>query len=88
MLEKKGIAIDLRIGNDVRVRRSWRSPLGGRAGVVSAIDPNDNYGTYLIQFEDGLQFRYERQGLELVVAPCTFPERIFRAFVRFARSFR
>jgi len=88
MLEKKGIAIDLRIGNDVRVRRSWCSSLGGCSGVVSAIDPSDPYGMYLIQFEDGLQFRCERQGLELVVAPCTFPERIFRAFVRFARSFR
>src|SRR5215831_18663345 len=74
MLEKKGIPIDLKIGNEVRVRRSWCSPLGGRAGVVSAIEPNDPYGTYLVQFEDGLQFRYERQDLELIVAPCTFPE--------------
>jgi hypothetical protein len=88
MLDKNGITIDLRIGNDVRIRRCWRSPLGGRSGLVSAIDPNDRYGTYLIQFEDGLQFRYERQDLEPVVAPCTFPERIFRAFVRFARPFR
>ena len=88
MLDKNAISIDLRIGNDVRVRRSWRSPLGGRSGVLAAIDPNDRYGTYLIQFEDGLQFRYERQDLELVFAPCTFSERIFRAFVRLARSFR
>src|SRR5262249_26029296 len=69
-----GIRTDLRSGNHVRVRRSWRSPLAGRAGVVSAIEPNDPYGTYLVQFEDGLQFRYERQDLELIVAPCTFPE--------------
>jgi hypothetical protein len=30
----------------------------------------------LIQFEDGLQFRYERQDLELMVAPYAFPERV------------
>lgn len=64
MLDKNGI-FDLRIGKDVRVRRSWCSPLGGRSGIVAAIDPNDRYGEYLIQFEDGLQFRYERRDLEL-----------------------
>src|SRR5215468_3408408 len=88
MLDKNGISIDLSIGNDVGIRRSWRSPLGGRSGVVSAIDPNDRYGTYLIQFEDGLQFRYERQDLELMVGPCTFPERVVCALLRFARSLR
>ena len=69
-----GIQIDLRSGNHVRIRRSWCTPLGGRSGVVSTIEPNDPYGTYLIQFEDGLQFRYEREELELMVAPWTFPE--------------
>ena len=61
---------------------------GGRSGVVSTIEQNDPYGTYLIQFEDGLQFRYERKELELMVAPCTFPERVVRAMLRFARSIR
>jgi hypothetical protein len=88
MLDKNGISIDLRIGNDVRVRRSWCSLLGGRSGVVSAIDPNDRYGTYLVQFEDGLQFRYERQDLELRIGPCNFPERVVCALLRFARSLR
>jgi hypothetical protein len=88
MLDKNGIRIDLRSGTHVHIRRSWRSPLAGRSGVVSAIEPNDPYGTYLVQFEDGLQFRYERQDLELVVVRYTFSERIVRAFLRFARSLR
>ena len=62
--------------------------MAGRPGVVSAVEANDRYGTYLIQFEDGLQFRYERQDLELVAARCTFPERVVRAFLMFARSLR
>ena len=79
MLDKNGIAIDLKSGNPVRIRRSWRTPLAGRSGVVLAIEPNDPYGTYLIQFKDGLQFRYERRDLELMVAPSTFHERLVRA---------
>jgi hypothetical protein len=47
-----GIGIDLRSGNHVGVLQSWRSPMAGCAGVVSTIDPNDPYGTYLVQFED------------------------------------
>ena len=86
LLDNTRIPIDLRTGNHVRIRRSWRTPLAGRSGVLSAIEPNDPYGTYLIRFEDGLQFRYERQDLELIVAPCTVPERVVRAFLRFARS--
>ena len=88
MLDKDGIPIDLRSGTQVRIRRSWRMPMAGRPGVVSAIGPNDRYGTYLIQFEDGLQFRYERQDLEVMVGPCSFPERVVCALLRFARSLR
>jgi len=88
MLDKNGIPIDLRSGTQVRIRRSWRPPMAGRPGVVSAIEPNDPYGTYLIEFEDGLQFRYESQDLQLLVAPCSFPERVVCALLRFARSLR
>ena len=88
MLDKNGIPIDLRSGTRVRIRRSWRMPMAGRPGVVSAIEPNDHYGTYLIRFEDGLQFRYERQDLELMVGPYNFPERVVCALLRFARSLR
>jgi len=56
--------IDLRVGNNVSIRQSWRSPHAGRLGVVTAIQPNDVYGAYIIEFEDGLHFRYQRQELE------------------------
>ena len=86
MLDKNGIAIDLKNGNRVRIRRSLRTPLAGRSGVVLVIEPNDPYGTYLIQFKEGLQFRYERQDLELMAAPYAFPQRVVRALLVFARS--
>jgi hypothetical protein len=68
MLDKHAILIDVRVGNTVRIRQSWRLPYGGRLGVVSAIEPNDPYGAYTIEFEDGLHFRYQRQELGPVVA--------------------
>jgi len=68
MLDKSGTPIDIRTGNAVRIRRTWRSPYGGRLGIVSAIEPNDAYGPYVIEFEDGLHFRYHRHELEPVLA--------------------
>jgi hypothetical protein len=62
------MSIDIRTGNAVRIRRTWRSPHAGRLGVVAAIEPNDAYGAYFIEFEDGLHFRYHRQELEPVLA--------------------
>jgi hypothetical protein len=64
MLDKNAISIDIKVGNAVRIRRTWRSPYAARLGVVSAIEPNDFYGTYIIEFEDGLHFRYQRQEFE------------------------
>jgi hypothetical protein len=66
MLDKNAILIDVRVGSTARIRRTWRSPYAGRLGVVSAIEPNDAYGAYFIEFEDGLHFRYHRQQLEPV----------------------
>ena len=71
MLDKNSIPIDLRSGTQVRIRRTWRVPMAGRPGVVSAIEPNDRYGTYLIEFEDGLQFRYDRQDLVRTIGRST-----------------
>jgi len=88
MLDKNGIPIDLRSGTQVRIRRSWRTPMAGRPCVVSAVEPNDRYGTYLIEFKGGLQFRYDRQDLELLLAPRSFPERLVHALLRFGRSLR
>jgi hypothetical protein len=68
MLDKNAILVDIKVGNTVRIRRTWRSPHGGRFGVVSAIEPNDAYGAYIIEFEDGLHFRYHRHELEPVGA--------------------
>jgi hypothetical protein len=59
------------MGN-VCIRVSRRLPLAGHSGVVSAIEPNDPYGTYFVQFEDGLQFQYDRQDLELWSVHATF----------------
>jgi hypothetical protein len=64
MLDKNAISIDIKVGYTVRIRRSWRSPYAARLGVVSAIEPNDFYGTYIVEFEDGLHFRYQRQEVE------------------------
>jgi len=68
MLDKSGTATDITTGNAVRIRQSWRSPHAGRLGVVAAIQPNDAYGSYVIEFEDGLHFRYHRHELEPVLA--------------------
>jgi hypothetical protein len=67
-IDKRGTPIDIRTGNTVRIRWTWRSPHTGRLGVVSAIEPDDAYGTYVIEFEDGLHFRYHRHELEPVLA--------------------
>ena len=67
MLDKNAM-IDIRVGSTARIRRTRRSPYGGRLGIVSAIEPNNAYGPYIIEFEDGLHFRYHRQELEPVLA--------------------
>src|SRR5262245_35468543 len=80
------ISIDIRVGNPVRIRRSWQSPNVGRLGVVSAIEPNDPYGMYVIEFEDGLQFRYERHELEPPQARSAYyQERAVRKLLRLGR---
>ena len=79
MLDKSGTQIDMRPGDAVRIRRTWRSPYGGRLGIVSAIEPNDAYGPYVIEFEDGLHFRYHRHELEPVLAgSAQFYQRVLR----------
>jgi len=68
MHDKSGTPVDIRTGNVVRIRRTWRLPYTGRLGVVSAIEPNDACGAYVIEFDDGLHFRYHRHELEPVLA--------------------
>jgi len=71
MLDKNAM-IDIRVGSTARIRRTWRSPYGGRLGIVAAIERNDPYGPYIVKFEDGLHFRYHRHELEPVPAGSTY----------------
>lgn len=76
-------------GDNVLIRRSWRSPHAGRAGVLSAIEPNDPYGTCLVHFDDGTEFRYGFQELEALTAPSShFYERAIRVLIELGRSLR
>jgi len=88
MLDKNDILGDIKVGNFVRIRRTWRSPYAGRLGVVSAIELSDRYGIYMIEFEDGLQFRYNRHELEPIMAR-TFLQtqpRLGECLARFTRG--
>jgi len=57
--------------NIVRIRSGFHLPYSGRYGVVNGIDRQDRYGSYLVQFEDGLCFRYSTPELELIPAHAT-----------------
>jgi hypothetical protein len=54
------------IGDRVRIVRSMHSPYTNRPGVISAIDPGDAHGMYLVEFDDGLRFRYGLHELHLI----------------------
>jgi hypothetical protein len=54
----------LEVGKPVRVRRK-PSPLAGESGKILEITPGDTYGPYLVQFENGLRYRYRRDELAL-----------------------
>ena len=51
-------------GDPVRVKKHRRSPLAGQSGRIAEVSPGDPCGPYLVQFGNGLQFRYS--GEELV----------------------
>jgi hypothetical protein len=52
----------LAVGEFVRVR-TWFSPLSGQTGRIVDLTPGDVYGSYLVRFDNGLQFRYQRNEL-------------------------
>jgi hypothetical protein len=54
------------VGQHVRVKRSFRSPYSGRAGVLIGISLDDSYGTHLVHFSDGVEFRYTPDELRLL----------------------
>jgi hypothetical protein len=53
------------VGNQVKIRDSERSPYRGSYGVISSVDPQDERAPYLVRFEDGIQFRYKPEEVEL-----------------------
>ena len=59
-----------KVGQRVRVKQSIRSPYSGCSGVLTGISRNDRYGTHLVCFNDGAQFRYTPD--ELKVLPGEF----------------
>jgi hypothetical protein len=86
LLDENAISVDIKVGNAVRIRRTWRTPYAGSIGVVSAIEPSDLYGIYMIEFEDGLQFRYKRYEFEPMMArPIYYHERAVSKLLRYAR---
>ena len=66
MFIKDPIVTPLRVGQRVRIKRSIRSPYAGRSGVIIGIYPEDRYGTHLVFFDDGVQFRYVQDELKAV----------------------
>ena len=70
MFIKDRDASSFEVGQHVRVKHSFRSPYSGRSGVLIAISLNDSYGTHLVCFNDGVQFRYTPD--ELKVLPDEF----------------
>lgn len=47
------------VGMLVRIHDSATNPLARHTGTIIAISPGDPYGSYLVEFENGLRFRYE-----------------------------
>jgi hypothetical protein len=56
------------VGALVRIHNSARNPLAGHTGTIIAVSSADPYGAYLVEFEDGLRFRY--QASEFSVERC------------------
>src|SRR4029453_4587030 len=46
------------LGSRVRIRPSFGSPLPGSPGVVIEVSLSDPRGPYLVEFGNGLRFRY------------------------------
>ena len=62
----------LEIGDPVLVSRK-RSPLARQSGKIADVDPDDTYGPYLVLFDNGLRFRYQRHELRALTAPTEKP---------------
>jgi hypothetical protein len=58
-------------GDNIRVRRTARSPMPGSMGRVVSVSVNDPMGAYLVEFDNGLRFRYRLAELERVAYSST-----------------
>ena len=59
-------AVEFKVGDRVRVKQLLHSPLAGEAGIVIKVSPMDMCGAYLVQFNQGLRFRYTAAELNLI----------------------
>jgi hypothetical protein len=91
--QTNGNFASLSIGDRVRIRESRRSPYPGQYGVVSRVDLKDERAPYLVQFEDGMQFRYKAEEVESPYAPASqhvtdrlMRFRLYKIFVLAARQ--
>ena len=57
----------LEVGDRVLVRRK-HSPLALQSGRIVDVAPGDTYGPYLVEFDSGLRFRYERYELSTLTS--------------------
>lgn len=64
-----GISPIYEVGVLVRIRNSAKNPLAGQSGTIIAVSSADPYGPYLVEFEDGLRFRYHAS--EFLIPACT-----------------
>jgi hypothetical protein len=63
-----GTAFTPQVGDVIRIRRRWgRSPLAGSYGRVVRVTEQDPYGPILVEFPNGLCFRYRAD--EVVASP-------------------
>ncbi|HYR91970.1 MAG TPA: hypothetical protein VE422_48440 [Terriglobia bacterium] len=55
-----------RVGDQVRILGGWRSPLSGYAGTIVEISTKDSKGPYLVEFDNGLRYRYHVEELRMI----------------------
>jgi hypothetical protein len=55
------------VGEQVRVRRSIRAPLPGQCGRIIEVNLRAARSPYLLQFDNGLQFRYPFAELQRIL---------------------
>lgn len=67
MPRKRSTTDEVKVGYRVLIRSSSGSPYAGQTGIITEINRDDCYGAILVRFSDGLQFRYARSELELLV---------------------